>query len=123
MTSSLTEATVRGLPPRFRAAQAAIDLPEVQDMLRRLAEYDLGICMPHLHDEFTGAFAPLPTGFIQVESGLKVSFELARDVAKWVEPCIPVGWAWCDGKSAPVAACVMVSATDTDDPEDVKHKM
>ena len=123
MTSHFSEATARGLPPRIRAAQAAIHFPEVQDMLRRLSEYDLGICMPHMHDELTGNFAPLPNGFMPVESGLKVSFEPTGDVAERAEPFMPVGWAWRDGESVPVAACEMVGAPNTDDPDDVKHKM
>ena len=92
-------------------------------MLRRLSEYDLGICMPHMHDELTDDFAPLPTGVVQVESGLKVSFEPAGDVAERAEPFMAVGWAWRDGESVPVAACEMVRAANTDDPDDVKHKM
>ena len=121
MTSHVSEATARGLPPRIRAAQAAIHTPEVQDMLRRLSEYDLGICMPHMHDELTGDFAPLPTGLMQVESGLKVSFEPASDVAERAEPFMPVGWAWRNGESMPVAACEMVA--NTNDPNEIKHKM
>jgi hypothetical protein len=97
MSSHLSEATARGLPPRIRAAQAAIPFPEVQDMLRRQSEYDLGICMPHMQDELTGNFAPLRTGVMQVESGLKVSFEPADDVAERAESCVPMGWAWRDG--------------------------
>ena len=92
-------------------------------MLRRLAQYDLGVCMPHIHDELTGDFAPLPPGFMQVESGLKVSFESSGDVATRAETFVPVGWAWRDGASVPVAACVMVSGADTGGPDDVKHKM
>lgn len=122
-TSHVSASAARSLPPRIRAAQAAIHCPEVQDMLRRLSEYDLGICMPHMHDELTGNFAPLRPGYVQVESGLKVSFELAGDVAERAEPFMPVGWAWLEGKSMPVAACVMVSAADSDGPDDVKHKM
>ncbi len=122
-TPHFSEAIARGMPPRIRAAQAAIYLPEVQDMLRRLSEHDLGICMPHMHDEMTGDFAPLPSGFMQVESGLKVSFEPAGDLVVRAEPFIPVGWAWRNGESVPVAACEMVSAANTNDPDDVKHKM
>jgi len=124
MSSHLSEATARGLPPRIRAAQAVIHFPEVQDMLRRQSEYDLGICMPHRHDELAGNFAPLRTGVMQVESGLKVSFEPAADVAERAESCVRVGWAWRDGETVPVAACEMVSAADTGGPDDdVKHKM
>jgi hypothetical protein len=45
------------------------------------------------HDELTGNFAPLRTGVMQVESGLKVSFEPAGDVAERAESFVPVGWA------------------------------
>ena len=46
-----------GLPPTLRTAQAAIQWPKVQDMLRRLSAYRLGIFMPHQHDEVTGELA------------------------------------------------------------------
>ena len=123
MTSYVSETAARGLPPRLRAAQAAIHLPEVQDMLRRLSEYDLVICMPHIHDDLTGNFAPLPTGVMQVESGLKVSFQPVGDVVSRAESFMPVGWTWRNGESVPVAACEMVSAAKTGGPDDVKHKM
>ena len=122
-TSHLSEAAVRSLPPCIRAAQAAIHFPEVQDMLRKLSEYDLGICMPHMHDELTGDFASLPPGFLQVESALTVSFQAAADLSKSPEPVMPVAWAWRGGESVPVSACVMVSAAETGGPDDVKHKM
>ena len=40
-----------GLPPTLKIARAAMQLPEVQDMLRRLSAFQLGIFMPHQHDE------------------------------------------------------------------------
>lgn len=123
MTSHVLQATARGLPSRIRAAQAAIHFPEVQDMLRRLSEYDLGICMPHMHDDLSGNFAPLPPGVMQVESGLKVSFQPVGNLVARAEPFMPVGWTWRNGESVPVAACEMVSAAKTGDPDDVKHKM
>jgi hypothetical protein len=123
MTSSASEAIPRGLPPRIKAAQAAIHIPEVQAMLRRLSEYDLGICMPHMHDKLTGNFAPLPPGIMQIESGLKVAFEFEGDVAARVEPFLAVGWAWRDGRSVPVAACEMVSGADVGNPDEIKHTM
>ena len=39
-------------------------------MAKRLSEYQLGIFMPHMHDEASGAFQPLPEGILQLESGL-----------------------------------------------------
>jgi hypothetical protein len=62
-----------GLPKELQVAQNAIDLPEVREMLKKLSQYNLGIYMPHMHDE-EGAFQPLPPGITQVEDGLEVSF-------------------------------------------------
>jgi len=92
----------------MRTAQAAIDLPEVQDLLRRLSEYNLGIFMPHMHDERTGEFQPLPDDVIQVESGLEVSFHRANDIAHQHGRFLPVPWLWRAGASTPAAACEMV---------------
>ena len=73
--ASLTSASAGDLPQALRTAQAAIHFPEVQEMLLRLSEYQLGIFMPHVHNEQTGDFQPLPDELMQVESGLEVSFE------------------------------------------------
>ena len=59
-TASVSRATKYGLPPALKTAQAAMQLPEVQDMLRRLSAFRLGIFMPHQHDDGTGEFQPLP---------------------------------------------------------------
>ncbi len=37
---------VANFPHDLRQAQEAIELPEVQDMIRRLSEYNLGVFMP-----------------------------------------------------------------------------
>ncbi len=61
MTSAIEfQSSANSLPPALRTGQAAIHLPEVQAMLRRLATYELGIFMPHRRDERTGEFEPLP---------------------------------------------------------------
>ena len=72
-TTDLSRAGTLGMPPASRRSRAAIHLPEVQAMLQRLSEYDLGIFMPHQHDERTGDFQPLPDDVMQVESGCKAS--------------------------------------------------
>ena len=113
-----------GLPQALRTAQEAIHLPEVQEMLRRLSEYKLGVFMPHMHDEHTGEFQALPDEVMQVESGLKVSFQRMEELANQTDHFLPVGWVWRAGASTPSALCEMVSeegADDTDRP--VKHKM
>jgi hypothetical protein len=113
-----------GLPQALRTAQAAIHLPEVQEMLCRLSEYKLGIFMPHMHDEQTGEFQPLPDNLMQVESGLEVSFRATEEIANQIEGFLPVGWCWRAGASTPVAACEMVSEEGQGHTEGyVKHKM
>ena len=97
-----------GLPQALRTAQEAIHLPEVQEMLRRLSEYRLGMFMSHTHDEQTGEFQPLPDDVIQVESGLGVSFQRTEEIANQADRFLPVGWFWRTGASTTSAACEMV---------------
>ena len=106
--ANVSKGSDRGLPQALRTAQEAINLPEVQEMLRRLSEYKLGIFMPHMHDEQTGEFRPLPDKVMQVESGLEVSFKPAGQIADHTDRFLPVGWFWRDGASTPLAVCEMV---------------
>ena len=106
--ANVSQGSARGLPQALRTAQEAIHLPEVQEMLRRLSEYKLGIFMPHMHDEQTGEFQPLPDEVMQVESGLEVSFQPTEEIANQTDRFLPVGWFWRAGASTPVAACEMV---------------
>lgn len=122
-TVSRTRAS--GLPPALRTAQAAMQLPEVQDMLRRLSAFELGIFMPHQHDQATGEFLPLPAEVMQVESGLAVSFQRLDEIADQTASFLPVGWLWRGGATTVAAVCEMA---DIEGPEDdaeqpVKHKM
>ena len=103
-----------GLPQALRTAQEAIHLPEVQEMLRRLSEYKLGVFMPHMHDEHTGEFQALPDEVMQVESGLKVSFQRMEELANQTDHFLPVGWVWRAGASTPSAVCEMVSEEGAD---------
>ena len=122
--ANVSQGSARGLPQALRTAQEAIDLPEVQEMLRRLSEYRLGIFMPHMHDERTGEFRPLPDEVTQVESGLKVSFQPAEEIAKQADCFLPVGWFWRAGASTSSAVCEMVSEKQPGDTGRFeKHKM
>jgi hypothetical protein len=113
-----------GLPQALRTAQDAIHLPEVQEMLRRLSEYKLGIFMPHMHNEHTGEFQLLPDEVMQVESGLQVSFQPAEEIANRTDRFLSVGWVWRAGASAPSAACEMVwEERPGDTSRSAKHKM
>jgi len=92
-------------------------------MLRRLSEYKLGIFMPHMHDEQTGEFQPLPDACTQVESGLEVSFQPTADIAHQTDRFLPVGWVWRAGASMPAAACEMIRDGQSDSERPAKHKM
>ena len=122
--ANVSQASATRLPPALRTAQAAIHLPEVQAMLRRLSEYQLGIFMPHQHDARTGEFQPLPDEVMQVESGGKVSFQRMEKFAGHADRHLAVAWRWHAGAPTPASACEM----DLDDgpggaERPVKHKM
>ena len=122
--ANVSQGNAAGLPDGLRAAQAAVNLPEVQEMLRRLADFKLGIFMPHMHDEQTGGFQPLPDHVMQVESGLEVSFQPSEAIAQQADRFLPVGWLWRAGAPATVAACEMVSEDSPGKAERyTKHKM
>ncbi len=122
--TNVSQGSAFDLPQALRTAQEAIHLPEVQEMLRRLSEYKLGIFMPHIHDEQTGEFQPLPDEVVQVESGLEVSFRPTEEIANQTDRFLPVGWFWRAGASTPSAVCEMIWEERPGDTERVgKHKM
>ena len=123
-TANVLQVSAFGMPPTLIRAQAAIHLPEVQEMLHRLSEYELGIFMPHRHDERTGEFQQLPDDVMQVESGCKVSFQRVEKIANQADRYLPVAWRWRAGASTPASACEMVLEEGPDGTErPVKHKM
>ena len=123
-TATTSPRNALGLPTALRTAQAAMQSAEVQEMLRRLSAHGLGICMPHMHDENTGEFRPLPDRLTQVEAGLAVSFQPTAEIATHIGRFLPVAWVWRDGMSMPSAVCEMVRDEDGPDDEEtsVKHK-
>ena len=121
--ASVSRASAYGLPPALKTAQAAIHLPEVQEMLRRLSAFRLGIFMPHQHDDSTGEFQPLPDEVVQVESARAVSFEPLESIAQRTDSFLPVGWRWCAGVSTVASVCEMADQEGPEDKEQpVKHK-
>lgn len=122
--ANVSQGNTYTLPPALATAQAAIHLPEVREMLQRLSEYELGIFMPHMHDEATGEFRSLPDELVQVESGLAVSFRLSGETAGGADRFLAVGWSWRAGAPTPAAVCEMVSEDESGGTgNDVKHKM
>ena len=123
-TATISQASAIDLPDALRLSQEAIHFPEVQEMLRRLSEYKLGIFMPHMHDETTGDFKVLPDAVMQVESGLAVTFKRTEEIASQPDRVLPVGWVWRAGAASPASACEMVCDEGQGDTKrEVKHKM
>ena len=122
--ATVSQESISGLPQPLRTAQEAMHLPEIQEMLRKLSEYQLGIFMPHMHDDHGGEFQPLPDGVMQVESGLEVSFQPMEEIANQTDRFLAVGWFWRAGASTPLAVCEMVWEERPGDAESYgKHKM
>ena len=115
--SNISQTSTHGLPLGLISAQDALNLPEVQKMLRRLSEFQLGIFMPHTHEEKTGAFKLFGDDVVQVESGSKASFKTASKIASQQDSFLPVEWLWRSGQSAPEAVCEMVLKESASDGE------
>ena len=123
-TATVSRNAAQSLPPGLRSAQAAVQLPEVQEMLRRPSGHGLGIFMPHMHDKRTGDFLSLPYDVTQVEAGLEVSFQPAAEIASQADRFLPVAWLWRAGAATAAAACEMVQNDSPANGEPpVKHKM
>jgi len=114
-TTTASQRNALGLPPALRIAQPAMRSAEVQEMLRKLSARGLGICMPHMHDENTGELQPLPDQLMQVEAGLKVSFQATAEVTGQAGRFLPVAWVWRDGRPMPSSVCEMVQDGATPD--------
>lgn len=117
IVSNVSREKLDTLPQELKTAQEAIYLPEVQEMLRKLAEYNLGIFMPHMHDDKNGEFQPLPEELVQVEEGLKVTFREAGEVEDG-NRYFPVGWFFRNGIGGPCGHCVIRCETR---PPDTGH--
>ena len=123
-TATNSQASAIDLPDALRLSQEAIHFPEVQEMLRRLSEYKLGIFMPHMHDEKTGEFKVLADEVMQVESGLEVTFKRTEEILSQPDRFLPVGWVWRAGAATPTTVCEMVwDDGQGDTRREVKHKM
>lgn len=75
----------------IEAAQRAIQTPAVQAMMAQLAEYGLGVNIPHAHRD--DRLVPLDSGLVATEKDLRVSFEPTAKVSGSPD-IIDVGWRW-----------------------------
>jgi hypothetical protein len=115
---AITEKAAATLPKELRTAQEAIQLPEVQEMMRKLAVYNLGVFMPHMHDT-SGRFQPSSEKFVQVEKGMRVSFAPTEEIVNDEDHYLPVGWVWNADLPTPMAMCKMACVKDN--PDDTMH--
>ena len=112
------------IPNLLKDAQAAMQRADVQEMLRQLSAYKLGVFMPHMHAADTGEFQTLPATLTQLESGLCVSFQSTEQIAAQPKRYAPVAWVWRDGRVAVAAACEMAQDEHSDANNALeKHKM
>jgi hypothetical protein len=74
----------------FSDVDEIVARPEIQDVMRRLAEHGLGVCLPHAHDD--DDLLPLPPGLVQYEEELRVSF--VPEDSPEATTALPVSWMW-----------------------------
>lgn len=92
--------------PEVERAIASIDLPEVQEMIKRLSEFNLAVYAPHMHSEDID-FAAQPNHFVQIEEDCRVRW-VSREQLKHFETSIPVAWRWVDDGIHAAAKCIAI---------------
>ena len=92
--------------PMVAKAIEAVNEPKVQEMIKELSKYGLGVFMPHLHNE--EGFAPLPNDTVQLEADLKVSFVKRDDAC--LANATPADWIWDSEKAQVVMGCSCAGA-------------
>ena len=120
MTTSLMGAVVtQSISPAVQRARDAIDLPEVQQILKRLADFNLGIYVPHVHLPHLD-FGPLPPGQVQIEQGLRVRWA-SREEADALPNAVEVAWRWTNDGVTCSADCTATCSTNPDEPHYHDH--
>lgn len=92
------------MAPEIALAMQAVDLPEVKDMMRRLAAFNLGVCIPHMHRPDLD-FDVLPEDTVQIEEDCRVRW-VARSDHELNGGSIPVAWRWSDNGAVPAVKCI-----------------
>lgn len=96
-----SKVNIRHIPKMVEDAITATEVPEVQEMIKRLSDYGLGVFFPHMHTE--DGFVPLPKDIVQLEESLVVSFVSRED--ERLQSAYPVGWSWDKDRACVVATC------------------
>ena len=94
------------ISPEIESAFDAIKTKEVQDIIKQLAKFNLGVCVPHMHSS-SFDFAALPEDVVQVEEDCKVSW-VPRGGLETSPGAISVAWRWHDDGIHAAAKCIAV---------------
>ena len=94
------------IAPEIGNAFDAINTKEVQDIVKQLAKFNLGVCVPHMHSP-SYDFAALPEDVVQVEEDCKVSW-VPRGALESSLGAIPVAWRWHDDGIHAAAKCIAI---------------
>lgn len=87
--------------PKIMAAVESVNLPEVKRLIEELAQFGLGVTVPHMHQEDSPfEFEPLPSGMVQKEDEQVVSFVPSAEAT---DHDLPVSWRW-NGEGVEVVA-------------------
>ena len=112
MQNSVTTTTILSsmqnmrVAPEVKTALAAIDLPEVQEIIKRLSHFNLAVCVPHMHTHDID-FAALPNDYVQVEEDCRVRWT-SLDQLENLETSIPVAWRWVDDGINASSRCMAI---------------
>lgn len=93
----------------LQASFNALNNPEVQDAMKLLGKYGLGVFMPHIHT--TTGMEPLPRGIVQLEQQLHVSF--VPEDNPGITSAVPVGWVWDQDSATVVSKCYCCGQDDS----------
>ncbi len=94
--------------PEVRQALEAIELPEVRKMIKELAKYNLGVCVPHIHRPEVD-FDTLPDDTVQVETNCRVDWVRRSELDT---NSIPVAWRWASDSTVSDVECIQTCTPD-----------
>lgn len=112
---SISEANVltkMEFAPEIKNAIDSINLPEVQEVMKVLARYNLGVCIPHMHSTDTD-FAALPGDTVQIEENCRVRW-VKRSQLENMKGSVPVAWRWLEDGSQSAAECIQICSPSDD---------
>ena len=94
------------IDPEIQKAREAIGLPEVQEIMRKLSKYNLGVCIPHMHGAETD-FEALPDDTVQIEEDCRVRW-VRRSALNAMPGSVPVAWRWRSNGIQSAAECMQI---------------